>query len=184
MHCFAFWRCFAFRRCGVQVLHCFAYRSCCAHAIALFVWRSCQCCVRASLMPMSSLCVSAPAAMGKQGTSRYRGVTRPGDGSLGWLAQKRGICYAARFTTEAKAATWLARRLGVSVSSLRQAAPPNVESEVKESFHGVVYHSGCWEARLRGGVVLGYFGSQDQALRKVMQRTGKSRKQLKRTGSP
>ena len=117
-------------------------------------------------------------SMGKQGASRYRGVTRPGDGSLGWVAQKRGICYAARFTSEAKAAKWLAERLGVSVSSLRQTTLPS--SEVRESYRGVVYHSGCWEARLRGGVVLGYFGSQDEAVRKLMRETGMTRKQLRK----
>ena len=120
--------------------------------------------------------------MGKQGVSRYRGVTRPGDGSLGWVAQKRGICYAARFTSEAKAAKWLAERLGVSVSSLRQTTLPG--SEVRESYRGVVYHSGCWEARLRGGVVLGYFGSQDEAVRKLMRETGRTRKQLRKRISP
>ena len=117
--------------------------------------------------------------MGKQGVSRYRGVTRPGDGSLGWVAQKRGVCYKARFTSDAKAAKWLAGRLGVSVSGLRHTTPRGSGSEVQESFRGVVHHSGCWEARLPGGVVLGYFHSQDEARIAVMRATGKTKKQLK-----
>lgn len=115
--------------------------------------------------------------MGKHGDSRFRGVTRPGDGSLGWVAQKRGVCYAARFTSEASAAKWLAGQLGVSVSSLRW--PGSDKHIVQESFRGVVYHSGCWEARLAGGVVAGYFSSQEEALRQVMRKTGMKKKQLR-----
>jgi hypothetical protein len=107
----------------------------------------------------------------------FGGLTRPGDGSLGWVAQKRGVCYAARFTSEASAAKWLAGQLGVSVSSLRW--PGSDKHIVQESFRGVVYHSGCWEARLAGGVVAGYFSSQEEALRQVMRKTGMKKKQLR-----
>ena len=116
--------------------------------------------------------------MGKRCDSRYKGVTRPGDGSLGWVAQKRGVCYAARFPSEMSAVKWLAERLGVSVSSLRGRGRGSDEHEVKESFRGVVFHSDCWEARV-GRRVVGYFGSQAEALRQVMRETGQTKKQLR-----
>lgn len=108
--------------------------------------------------------------------SRYRGVSRPGDGALGWVAQRKGYCYAARFESEEHAARWLARRLGVPVSSLlRENFERDREAAV--SYRGVVYHSGCWEARV-ASTVRGYYGTQQEALRKVMRETGKTKKQL------
>ena len=111
---------------------------------------------------------------------RYRGVSRPGNGALGWVAQRKGCCYAARFTSEVRAAQWLARRLGVSVSSLRRMKLPGAEREGKLSYRRVVFHSGCWEARAAGGAVLGYFGTQKEALARVMKETRQTEKQLRR----
>ena len=108
--------------------------------------------------------------------SRYRGVSRPGDGSLGWVAQKKGYCYAARFESAEHAARWLARRLGVPVSALlREKVERDREAAV--SYRGVVYHSGCWEARV-AGTVKGYYGTQQAALKKVLRETGRTKKQL------
>ena len=106
------------------------------------------------------------------GRNRYRGVSRPGDGALGWVAQRKGHCYAARFESEKAAARWLARRLGVSVSSLRWEwrgrDSGGSNSCHISSHHGVVYHRGCWEARGPGSVVLGYFGTEQAAVARVM----------------
>ena len=117
-----------------------------------------------------------------EGPGRYQGVSKPGDGALGWVAQRKGCCYAARFRSEQQAAQWLARRLGVSVSSLRRKTRPvaaDRDREAQVSYRGVVYHSGCWEARV-AGVVLGYYGTQREAIKKVMKETRQTEKQLLR----
>ena len=108
--------------------------------------------------------------------SRYRGVSRPGDGALGWVAQRKGYCYAARFASEQHAAQWLVRRLGVPVSSLLRVQVARGK-EAGDPYRGVVYHSGCWEARV-AGAVRGYYGSPQKALKEVMRVTGKTKKQL------
>ena len=164
--------------------------------VSVFAHASAQCAVcqwpQHVAMQMLARCRVSPVAMQAllgpiahlvgmpgPGKGRYRGVSKPGDGSLGWVAQRRGVCYAARFDGEEEAATWLAKRLGVSKSALRWADPSR-QAEPSRSFRGVVFHSGCWEARLPGGNVLGYCGSQQQALDLLLSRTRKKEKQFKK----
>ena len=112
---------------------------------------------------------------------RYRGVSRPGHGALGWVAQRRGRFYKARFKTEVSAAQWLARSLGVSVSALRRKRRrEDGQGQCMSRYRGVVHHSGCWEARGSCGRVLGYFGSEKVALAKVMEVRQKTEKELRK----
>ena len=89
--------------------------------------------------------------------AQYRYVSNPSirGVSCGWLAQKRGFAYRARFASQLKAARWIAGRLGVSVRSLRiDRDGVRACADLKVSTHAGVTHSrGRWIARAKGKVV-------------------------------
>lgn len=120
--------------------------------------------------------------------SKYQGVSC--HEGRDWVAQSRtAAAYKQGFTTETKAATWLAAKLGVSLSSLRRkpSAPRVGSTESKElvlpRFHGVVPRfrsSGVlWEARAKGKLLQTFLDEQDAAV-KVAAVLGVPVKRLKR----
>ena len=112
---------------------------------------------------------------------RIRGV------SCGWVAQKRGVGYRARFDSQLKAAKWIADLLEVSVASLR-IKPVGVKAPatLKFSKHaGVTYDRGRWIARMDGGAkLLGRFGTEFEAALAVAAATGSGVRVLKKSGIP
>ena len=115
---------------------------------------------------------------------RYKYVSRPCiRGQLrGWVAQKRGVGYRARFASELKAAQWLAKEMGISVACLRirsQGVRGTGTSFAVSLYRGVVAARGRWEARV-DGQTRGRFGSQVLAAHCVAKHTGVTVKSLKR----
>ena len=115
---------------------------------------------------------------------RIRGV------SCGWVAQKRSVCYRARFDTQLQAAKWIANLLGVSVASLRIKPVVGVKKKapaatLKFSKHaGVTYDRGRWIARGAGTELLGRYGTEFEAACAVAAATGVGVKALKKKGLP
>ena len=106
--------------------------------------------------------------MAARTASRYKHVGFHG-ASLGWVAQKRGVGYRARFPSDMAAARWLAARMGVALANLRigSRAPGRVQRELRMSrYRGVVLSRGRWIARARGNVV-GRFPSEILAAQRV-----------------
>ena len=119
---------------------------------------------------------------------RYKYVSRPCiRGQLrGWVAQKRGVGYRARFASDLKAAQWLAKEMGVSVASLRirsQGVRGTGTSFAVSLYRGVVAARGRWEARV-DGQTRGRFDSQVLAARCVAKHKGVTVKSLKRLVPP
>ena len=135
----------------------------------------------------SSPACAAPYHMMKS-VRRYKHVSRPCiRGQLGgWVAQKRGVGYRARFASELKAAQWLAKEMGVSVASLRIRGQGVREKDMMlmvSLYHGVVAARGRWEARVHGQT-LGRFDSEVLAARCVAKHRGVTVKSLKKGSVP
>ena len=111
-------------------------------------------------------------------SSLYKHVSRPciRGQSRGWVAQKRGVGYRARFATELKAAQWLAKEMKVAVACLHIRRQGVREMD---RYHGVVAARGRWEARAEGQT-LGRFDSASLAARCVAKHKGVDVKSLKR----
>ena len=128
--------------------------------------QSCIRCVACS-MPRREFCSHLPS-MSK--ATQYKYVSNPSirGVSRGWLAQKRGVAYRARFTSQMKAARWIAGRLGVSVTSLRiDSGGVRACADLKVSKHAGVTHSrGRWIARAKGKV-LGHYATEQAAANAV-----------------
>ena len=120
---------------------------------------------------------------------RYKHVSCPciRGVSAGWVAQKRGVGYRARFPTQRHAAKWMAARLGVPVDSLRlgrAGVKAKAKSELpRERYLGVTAVRGRWVARWRGRV-LGRFGDQLGAAESVAAAAGVEVRGLRRKGLP
>ena len=111
---------------------------------------------------------------------RIRGV------SCGWVAQKRGVGYRARFDTQLQAAKWIADLLEVSVASLR-IKPVGVKAPTTLKFskhRGVIYDRGRWIARGDEAKLLGRFGTELEAALAVAAATGRGVRALKKSGIP
>ena len=117
--------------------------------------------------------------------ARYKHVTHPPGGSCGWVAQKYGVCYRARFASQLQAVRWIAGRMGVSVESLRRPGAGVRECvNLKVAKHAGVTHSrGRWIARARGKV-LGRYANELDAAHAVAKALRVGWKALKKPGIP
>ena len=121
--------------------------------------------------------------------SRYRGVSCHAGRS--WVAQSRqGAAYKSGFATETQAATWLAAKLGVALSSLRRRRSTRTRVVGSESktlvlprYHGVVpklrSSRVLWEARVKGKL-LQTFGRERDAAIQVARALGVQVRQIER----
>lgn len=119
--------------------------------------------------------------------AQYRHVSHPSIRgiSCGWVEQKRGISYRARFASQLKAARWIAGRMGVSVASLRirrAGVQACVDLKVAK-YSGVTHSRGRWIARARGKV-LGRYATEQEAAYGVAKSLGVGVGALKRSGIP
>ena len=119
--------------------------------------------------------------------AQYKHVSHPciRGVSCGWVAQKRGVGYRARFASQLKAVRWIAGRMGVSVASLRiRGAGVRECVDLKVSKHAGVTHSrGRWIARARGKV-LGRYANELEAAHAVAKALRVGVRALKRSGVP
>ena len=106
----------------------------------------------------------------------------------GWVAQKRGVGYQARFATAQAAAEWIAGKMGVTVDSLRHVARSKASVKVDPSlpfsmYRGVVQVRGRWVAR-SGVRELGRFGTELEAAQCVARVKNVKVKSLRRRLRP
>lgn len=105
-------------------------------------------------------------------TVSYVGVSKPNCRAIGWVAQnKRRGLWKSKFKNAEQAATWLAKQLGVRLSSLARTACKKTPALAESRVHGVVAKKRprrrvLWETRVEGQPRRS-FASPEAALRVV-----------------